>query len=117
MPRADTEAMNLHLIEVSQAVSSGAHAVLVVDGAGWHISDDLVVPSNISLLILPPYSPELNPIENVWAYLRSNKLAHRLYETYIDIVDACCTAWNSFVAAPEIVRSITHRQWAMCQNI
>ncbi len=117
MPRADTEAMNLHLIEISDAVSPGAHAIVVVDGAGWHISDDLVVPSNISLLTLPPYSPELNPIENVWAYLRSNKLAHRLYETYTQIVDACCDAWNSFIAAPEVVRSITQRQWAMCQNL
>lgn len=116
MPHADTEAMNLHLIEISKAVSPGAHALLVIDGAGWHVSDNLRVPSNISLLKLPPYSPELNPIETVWAYLRSNKLAHRLYETYTDIVDACCDAWNSFVETPAIVRSITERKWATCQK-
>ena len=66
LPYADTEAMNLHLTEIARAVAPGAHAVLVLDGAGWHGSGDLKVPDNISLLTLPPYAPELNPVENVW---------------------------------------------------
>ena len=117
MPYANTEAMNLHLDEISKAVSPNAHAALVADGAGWHVSDKLVVPGNITLVKLPPYAPELNPIENVWAYLRGTKLAHRLFDSYKDIVDACCDAWNSFVADPATVRSITARQWATCQKI
>ena len=70
LPFADTEAMNLHLAEIARTVAPGAHAVLVLDGAGWHGGKDLAVPDNISLLKLPPYAPELNPVENVWEYLR-----------------------------------------------
>ena len=112
MPYADTEAMNRHLEEIAKTVSPGAHAALVLDGAGWHGSLDLVVPDNITLIPLPPYAPELNPVENVWEYLRKNKLANRLYETYEDIVAACCEAWNSLVAAPECIASIATRSWA-----
>ena len=75
MPFADTLAMTAHLAEISAAVAPGAHAVLVLDGAGWHASAALVVPDNITLLPLPPHSPELNPVENVWAYLRQNWLS------------------------------------------
>ena len=114
MPRANIGAMNKHLVEISEAVAPGAHAALVLDGAGWHVSGRLIVPDNISLVKLPPYAPELNPIENVWAYLRGTKLAHRLFKTYKDIVDACCEAWNTFVADQKTVRSITIRQWATC---
>ena len=70
LPVVNTEAMNAHLAEIARNVAPGAHALLILDGAGWHGSAALVVPDNLSLLTLPPYSPELNPIENVWAYLR-----------------------------------------------
>ena len=76
LPFADTQAMNLHLAEIARTVAPGAHAVLVLDGAGWHGGKDLAVPDNISLLTLPPYAPELNPVENVWEYLRGNRLEH-----------------------------------------
>ena len=112
MPYANTEAMNEHLKEIGKAVSPGAHAAIVLDGAGWHGSQELATPENITLITLPPYSPELNPVENLWEYLRKNKLANRLYETYVDIVDACCEAWNSLMAAPEQIASITSRSWA-----
>lgn len=112
MPYANTEAMNLHLEEISKAVSPGAHAALVLDGAGWHGSEELVVPENITIITLPPYSPELNPAENIWEDFRKNKLSNRLYETYEDIVDACCDAWNSFMAAPERIATLTQRAWA-----
>ncbi|MBB4265043.1 hypothetical protein GGD89_000654 [Roseospira visakhapatnamensis] len=72
----------------------------------------MTVPQNISLLILPAYAPELNPVENVWQYLRQNVLAHRVFDGYDQIVDACCDAWNAFVNKPEVVPSITRRQWA-----
>jgi hypothetical protein len=112
MPYANTEAMNFHLAEIAKAVSTGAHAILVLDGAGWHGSKDLVVPPNITLLPLPPYSPELNPIENVWQYLRQNRLANRVFQDHDAIVDACCVAWNALIAIPDCVASITARSWA-----
>ena len=113
LPTANAAMMNLHLLEISTAVSSGAHAVLIVDGAGWHqTGGKLRVPDNITLLHLPPYSPELNPVENVWAYLRGNKLSNRVFETYDAIVDACCDAWNWLAAQPERITSIGSRPWA-----
>ena len=75
LPHADSQAMNLHLAEISTQVRPGAHAVLILDGAGWHQPGGrLRVPDNISLLPLPPYSPQLNPVENVWQFLRQNQL-------------------------------------------
>jgi hypothetical protein len=112
LPFADTEAMNLHLVEIARAVAPGAHAVLVLDGAGWHGGKDLAVPNNISLLTLPPYAPELNPVENVWAYLRGNKLAITVFDGCADIVEACCAAWNFFIEDPAAVASVTRRSWA-----
>ena len=70
------------------------------------------MPHNITLLHLPPYSPELNPVENVWAYLRSNKLSNRVFETYDAVVDACCDAWNWLIAQPDRITSIGTRSWA-----
>ena len=117
MPFADTAAMNAHLAEIARTVAPGAHAVLVLDGAGWHGGHALVVPDNISLVMLPPYSPELNPVENVWQYLRANWLAISVFDDYDAIVDACCNAWNRFADQPDIVSSITSRQWAAGQSV
>jgi len=104
--------MNDHLAEISRTVASGAHAVLVLDGAGWHGGHAPVVPDNVSLLTLPPYSPELNPVENVWQHLRANRLAISVFDDYDTIVSACCRACNRFADRPETVSSITSRQWA-----
>ena len=105
--------MTLHLAEISAAVAPGAHAVLVLDGAGWHRSGGrLRVPDNITLLHLPPYSPELNPVETVWAYLRSNTLSNRVFDTYDDVATACCNAWNWLAAQPDRITSIGTRAWA-----
>lgn len=113
LPFANTDAMSLHLAEVSRNVAPGAHAVVVLDGAGWHQTGGrLRVPGNISLLHLPPYSPELNPVENVWEYLRGNKLSNRVFADYEAIVAACCTAWNWLVEAPERIRSAASRAYA-----
>ena len=112
MPFADTPAMNAHLAEIALAVAPDAHAVLVLDGAGWHGGHDLVVPENISLVLLPPYSPELNPVENVWQSLRANSLAISVFDDYDAIVDACCEAWNRFAGQPDIIASISARGWA-----
>lgn len=112
MPFADTPAMNAHLAEIARTVVPGAHAVLVLDGAGWHGGGRLVVPANIFLVLLPPYSPELNPVENVWQYLRANWFAISVLDDYDAIVDACCAAWNRFARQPAVVTSIASREWA-----
>jgi hypothetical protein len=83
------------------------HAVVATDGAGWHQQGGrLTLPDNVSLLLLPPYSPELNPQENVWQYLRQNYPANGVFDTYEPIVDACCHAWNSPTEQPERITSI-----------
>jgi hypothetical protein len=112
LPYADTAAMNAHLAEIAATVASSAHALLVLDGAGWHRAEELRLPDNISLLRLPPAAPELNPVENVWQYLRSNWLAISVFDNYDAIVEACCLAWNRFAQDPDTVTSITSRSWA-----
>ena len=100
MPRCDTPAMNEHLAEISRAVETGAHAVLILDGAGWHIAGDLVVSDNITLLPLPSNAPELNPVETVWQFMRDNWLGEMIFASYEDILDQCCAVWNKLVAQP-----------------
>ena len=112
MPEVNVEAMNNHLAEISRNVSAGAIALLILDGAGWHKSPRLDIPDNIVLLRLPPYAPELNPTENLWAYIRANWLSHRVFDSYEDIVDACCDAWNAMMALPDVIRSIGNREYA-----
>ncbi len=92
LPFVNTAAMNAHLAEIARIIAPGAHAIPILDGAGWHGAKELTVPDNITLLHLPPYAPELNPVENVWACLRANKLAITVLDTYDAIVTACCTA-------------------------
>lgn len=103
--------MGLHLDEIAKTVAPGAHALLIIDGAGWHGAKCLRVPDNITLVKLPPYSPELNSMENVWAYLRANKLAISVFDTYDDILDKCAQAWNFFANDPDRITSITDREW------
>ena len=111
MPRCETEAMNRHLIEISRAVAPGAHAVVLLDRAGWHITGKLNIPSNISLLPLPPYAPELNPVENVWQFIRDNWLSNRVFESYGDILEHACAAWNRLTDQPWRIMSIGLRDW------
>lgn len=113
MPYADGGAFNAHSREIADWVAPEAHAVIVLDGAGWHDCQALKIPADITLVPLPPYAPELNPVGNVWEYLRSNKLANRLYDNYDAILSACCQAWNDFVAMPNLIASITQRTGAI----
>ena len=112
MPYANTEALNAHLKEIGRIVEPGAHAVVMLDQAGWHTSLDLEVPDNITLMPLPPRSPELNPVENVWQFMRDNWLSNRVFKNYDDILDHCCQAWNNLVSQPERIASIGTRKWA-----
>jgi transposase len=112
MPWCDTQAMQAHLIEISAEVAPNAHAVLLLDQAGWHLSSKLVVPANITLLPLPPRAPELNPVENVWQFLRDNWLSNRVFRSYDDIVAHCCETWNELMDQPWRIRSVGYRAWA-----
>jgi hypothetical protein len=112
LPQVNIEAMNIHLAEIGRRMTEGARAVLVLDGAGWHTSPRLHLPENISLLPMPRYAPELNPVENVWEFLRQNLLSHRVWDSYDTIADACCHAWSTLMSAPEPIASITRRPWA-----
>lgn len=112
LPYADTDAMQLHLDEISRHVARRAHAVLLLDRAGWHTTAKLKVPKNITLIFLPSRSPELNPVENVWQYLRANRLSNRVFESYDAIIDAACQAWRSLIAEPKAIMSIGMRDWA-----
>ena len=104
--------MNKHLIEISREVEPGKHAVLLLDQAGWHISGKLAVPPNITLLPLSPKCPELNPVENLWQFLRDNWLSNRVFKSYEDILDHCCFAWNKLIDQPWRIMSIGLRDWA-----
>jgi hypothetical protein len=112
MPICNTAAMNHHLSEISSQVAPDARAVVILDGAGWHRSQGLVVPGNITLLELPPYSPELNPVERIWHYLRSHWLANSVFRSLADIMDACEMAWNRFATNTGLVRSLCAVAWA-----
>lgn len=112
LPAANTEAMLVHLEHISMKVPAGRHAVIVLDKAAWHTTKRLKRFSNISLLSLPPASPELNSAEQVWQVLRDEHLANRCYEDYDAIVFACCDAWNAFVDVPTRVRNLCSRSWA-----
>lgn len=117
LPDVNTDAMNLHLAEISRRVCPGSFAIVQVDGAGWHQPGGrLKVPDNMALLHQPPYSPELNPVENIWQFLRQNYLSNRTFDSYEAILDACCTAWNALIALPQRITSIATRAWARVSN-
>ena len=112
LPRANTGAMQMHLDEISRNVAARAHAVVLMDRAGWHKTDKLKVPKNLTIILLPSRSPELNPVENIWQYLRQNCLSNRVFEDYDAILHAGCEAWNSLIAQPQTIMSIGMRDWA-----
>jgi transposase len=113
MPRADTEAMQKHLDEIAREVAEGAHALVMLDQAGWHTTAKLRIPGNLTLVPLPPASPELNPQENIWQYLRQTYLSNRVFETYAAILDACQDAWRKLLEETGRIASIATRQWAI----
>ena len=112
LPAVSAAAMQAMLDELGQAVAPDAHAIVLMDRAGWHIAHELDLPANLTPVFLPAYSPELNAIERVWLYLRERFLSHRFWPTYDDILDACCAAWNALLAEPGRIRSLCALDWA-----
>ena len=113
MPHADTEAMQMHIDAISRAAAPGAHALVILDQAGWHTTSKLELPDNLSLVPLPPACPELNAAENIWQYLRQTYLSNRVFPTYAAIIDACQDAWRKLLAETGRIASIATRQWAV----
>jgi transposase len=109
-PHVNTGTMNQFLRIVSEEVDDGDFVILLMDQAGWHKSRALVVPENIVILYLPPYSPELNPVERLWAYLRSHHLSNRAYEGYDQIRDEVGKAYRALT--PELLRSVCRCEYA-----
>lgn len=107
LPEATTTTMNVFLAGFAAQLAPGTHAVLLLDQAGWHGGGRLVVPGNVTLLPLPAYSPELNPVERVWLYLRERYLSHRVLRDYGAVLDAACRAWNRLAAETGRLASLT----------
>ena len=110
-PYANKDVMRIHLEQISMATETGRHALILMDGAGFHVESLEEEFSNISILKIPPYSPELNPIEQVWSWLRQHYLANQSFADYNEIVDKLSFAWNQLMALPEKVKSICSRDW------
>jgi transposase len=112
MPNADTQAMQMHLDAIGRAVKPGAHALIILDKAGWHTTRKLKIPDNLTLVPLPPACPELNAAENIWQYLRQTYLGNRVFESYAAILDAAQSAWRKLLDEVGRIASIASRDWA-----
>jgi hypothetical protein len=118
LPAVSTSTMAIFLKEFSKTLAPDVHVVMVLDQAGWHGAHSLVVPDNITLVPLPPYSPELNPIERVWLFLRERFLSFRVFRDQDDSVEACCVeaccrAWNALVEEAGRIRSLCAQPWLL----
>jgi len=116
LPDKDTPTMELFLEEFSETIPNGKHAVLVVDRAGWHKALDLKIPRNMSFVYLPPYSPELNPIEQLWRQFKHGWFSNRCFESYEEIVDISVAAWNEFTRVPGAIKKLCSRKWAILEG-
>lgn len=117
LPEVNTQSMQLFIDKFSKHIKDGRHAALIIDNAGWHTAKDLKIPTNITFIPLPPYSPELNSMEQVWQWIKSNYLSNVVFKNYDDIVDKLQEAWNAFSTNIELVKSICFREWTKHREI
>lgn len=111
VPWVNKDIMVNHLEQISKATEKGRHAVVIMDGASWHADDIASELNNISVIKLPPYSPELNPIGQVWSWLRQHYLANQSFTDYKDFVSKVCSAWNDFLECKDRVKKMCGRDW------
>ena len=115
-PNINTDITNVFFEQFRKEADPNVHVVMVWDRAGFHTSKDLKVPDNVTVVSLPPYSPELNPVENLWHYLRSHYWANRSYADYDDLCYAAIDAWQNVALDPEIIKSVCRTSYAECNN-
>lgn len=108
-PTVNTRLMSEHLKMIAAEAGDDVHVVLVLDGAGWHVAGDLRVPASMTLLFLPPYSPELMPMERLWCWMKEHGLSNRVFADEAEIDAACAESWNRLTS--ERIRSITRTEW------
>ena len=113
LPDANAAGMQAFLDAFAETIADDEHVALVLDGAGWHNGKSLRVPPNITLVPLPPYSPELNPVERVWLYLKERFLSMRLLNDYKAIVTAASRAWKRLCRQSGRLTSLTSYPWIM----
>ena len=111
LPEVGTRAMQIFLDAFADTIPENEHAVMVLDRAGWHGDKALRIPPNVTLVPLPPYSPQLNPMERVWLWLRERFLSLRVFPDFDAIVDACRHAWNAFADDPDRIQSLCLQPW------
>lgn len=105
-PTINADVFNRFFDELVTQIPEGVHVILILDQAGYHVSHELRIPENVSLLYLPPYSPELNPMENLWHFLRSHHWSNRVYQDYAALLDAATAAWRAICRVPSRISSI-----------
>lgn len=115
-PSINTGVVNRFLQEMSKEIDKEVHVVLIWDGAGYHRSGELEMPENITPITLPPYSPELNPIENLWHYLRSHHWSNRKYADYDALREAGCEAWQATCLNNDLIRSVCRVEYLANEN-
>ena len=115
-PNINTDITNVFFEQFRKEADPNVHVVIVWDRAGFHTSKDLKVPENVTIVALPPYSPELNPVENLWHYLRSHHWANRSYANYDDLRHAAIDAWQNVALDPEIIKSVCRTSYAERKN-
>ena len=103
LPNVNIDCMNIFLREFEK-VNGDRKIAIVMDGPGWHKSDKLIISENIRIIILPPYSPELNPVEKLWQYIKDHTIKNRIYKTLRELENAVCRFVNKLT--PEIIKSI-----------
>lgn len=104
--------MTAFLAELAKAIPENRHAVVLMDQAGWHLSGSLDVPANMTLVPLPAYAPELNPIERFWQHLKDRWLSNRIFPDLDAVIEACCHAWNQALAETGTISSVCRCSWA-----
>ncbi|VVM17538.1 Mobile element protein [uncultured Gammaproteobacteria bacterium] len=112
LPVANTAGMIEHLRLISQATAKDRQALVIVDRAGWHMTKAIRCFSNVTLLPLPPYSPELNPVEQLWQQIKQRFLSNTTFQNYDDIIERSCQAWNEILSEDGFIKNLCSREWS-----
>jgi transposase len=110
MSHVNSKVMQKHIDAISKCIPSDRHGALVMDRAPWHRS--IKVPPNMTIIHLPSYSPECNPHENIWEYMKNNFLSNKVFSDFDHVMESCCEAWNKLCGEAGRIKSIGTREWA-----